>query len=78
MKTPLELAEEHCINTAGFVSKQDCGNYLAGYEAAEARIVALIKEELQLIQTNKSFSEVVQRPSVEVAIQNILEKIQKD
>lgn len=78
MKNPLELAEEHCINTAGFVSKQDCGNYLAGYEAATARIVDLIKEELQLIQTNKSFSEVVQRPSVEVAIQNILEKIQKD
>jgi hypothetical protein len=77
MKNPLELAEEHCINTAGFVSKQDCGNYLAGYDAAEARIVNLIKEELQLIQTNKRFNEIMQQQSVEVAIQNILEKIER-
>jgi hypothetical protein len=77
MKNALELAEEYCINTDGFVSRRTCGDYLAGYEDAEARIVSLIKEELRLIQTNKSFSEVVQRPSVEVAIQNILEKIQR-
>jgi len=78
MKNPLELAEEHCINTAGFVSKQDCGNYLAGYEAATARIVNLIKQELELIQTNADFSEIVQRPNVALAIQNLLEKIEKE
>jgi hypothetical protein len=77
MKNPLELAEEHCINTAGFVSKQDCGNYLAGYEAAHERIVNIIREELDLIQANTNFSAVVQRPNVALAIQNILEKIQK-
>ena len=78
MKNPLELAEEHCINTAGFVSKQDCGNYLAGYEAATSRIVNLIKQELELIQTNAGFSEIVQRPNVALAIQNLLEKIEKE
>lgn len=78
MKNPLELAEEHCISTAGFVSKQDCGNFLAGYEAAETRIVNLIKQELELIRTNRNFSEVVQRPSVELAIQNLLEKIEQE
>lgn len=78
MKNPLELAEEHCIKTAGFVSKQDCGNFLAGYEVATTRIVNLIKQELELIQVNASFSEVVQRPNVELAIQNLLEKIEKE
>lgn len=35
MKDPFELAEEYCMKTAGFVSKQDRGTFLAGYEAAE-------------------------------------------
>lgn len=77
MKNPLELAEEYCVATAGFVSKQDRGNFLAGYEAAHERIVAIIREELELIAANKSFSSFVVRPDVESAIQNILEKIEK-
>lgn len=77
MKNPLELAEQHCMDTVGFVSKQDRGTFLAGYEAAHARIVSLIKEELELIAANRSFSSVIVRPDVESAIQNILEKIEK-
>jgi len=77
MKNPLELAEDYCIETAGFVSKQERSTFLAGYEAAHARIVTLIKEELELMAANRSFSAVVVRPDVESAIQNILEKIEK-
>jgi len=50
MKNPLELAEEYCIKTMGFVSKTDCGNFLAGYDAA----VAIVEEELKLVEERRS------------------------
>lgn len=50
MKNPLELAEEHCIKTTGFVSKVDCGNFLAGYEAA----VSIVEAELKLVEERRA------------------------
>lgn len=50
MKNPLELAEEHCIKTTGFVSKVDCGNFLAGYEAA----VSIVEAELKLVEDRRA------------------------
>ena len=77
MKNPLELAEEYCTKTLGFVSKQDRGTYLAGYEAAHARIVDLIKEELEAIQANKNFSTYVVNPDIESVVESLLNKIKE-
>lgn len=75
MKNPGELAEEYCIEARGFFNKQDYSGFLAGWEAAQKRIENLVKEELELLQANSSFSKIIQRPCVESAILNILEKI---
>lgn len=79
MKNPLELAEEHCINTSGFVSKQDSGNFLAGYEAAEARMVSLIKEELQVVESQQAESPAhgLALSSVRDVLETLLQNIQR-
>ena len=75
MKNPLELAEEYCTKTLGFVSKQDRGTYLAGYEAAHARIVDLINEELKRVQ---SLTPDPEFQAAEYILKFILKELDKD
>lgn len=74
MKNPLELAEEYCMDTAGFVSKQERSTFLAGYEAAEQRIVKIINEELQRVQSLLPDSEF---QASEYILKFILKEIEK-
>lgn len=75
MKNPLELAEEYCIKTSGFVSKQDRGTYLAGYEAAHSRAVYVINEELKRVQSLLPDPEF---QAAEYILKFILKELDKD
>lgn len=74
MKNPLELAEQHCMDTAGFVSKQDRGTFLAGYEAAHQQILALVRDELKRVQAMLPDTELM---AIEYALETLIEKIEK-
>lgn len=74
MKNALELAEEHCIKTEGFVSKVSTGHFFAGYDAAENRIINLIKEEVATIEAQRSTTPGL--GNILYALKNVLNKIQ--
>ena len=67
---PYALAEQWCNKRYGF-STEETDAFVAGYKAVRDAIVA----ELELIQANKSFSAFVENPSVESALQTLLDKI---
>lgn len=68
---PIQLAEDYCNKRYGF-NNHEYDAFLAGYDAAKA----IIEAELASVQENKSFSEVVVRPSVEVALLKVLDKLE--
>lgn len=69
---PYDLADKWCTKRRGFAT-EEIDSFVAGYKAARDAIVA----ELELVQANKSFSAFVQNPSVESALQTLLDKMEE-